>query len=81
MAAPLGSGLLNILSQGKTLLGPKQVGTASGPNPFPQITYGWWVFIGCLGAVLLANTPVAPMVLGIMTIASLYQLEHLVSHT
>ena len=48
---------------------------------FAKVTYGWWVFIGCTGAILLAGTPVAPFVFGIMTIASLYQLEHLVTHS
>jgi hypothetical protein len=34
---------------------------------------GYWVTIGCLGAILLSNTPVAPFALGIIGIALIYQ--------
>jgi hypothetical protein len=34
---------------------------------------GYWVAIGCLGSILLANTPVAPFALGIIGVALIYQ--------
>lgn len=36
---------------------------------------GWWVFIGCLGALLLSGTVVAPISTGILGVALIYQLN------
>ena len=37
------------------------------------VTSGWWVFIGMTGGVLLSGTSLAPIVLGIMSVALIYQ--------
>jgi hypothetical protein len=34
---------------------------------------GYWVSIGCLAAIFLANTPVAPFAMGIIGVALIYQ--------
>ena len=70
-----GGGLLNNLGSNSPLLGAKIPGTNI------QATDGWYVAVGCIGSILLAATPVAPIVLAVMTIATLFQLEHLISGT
>ena len=67
-----GQSLLNTITSGNTLLNSKIPGTNI------QATDGWYVAIGCVGAIFLAGTPVAPIVLAIMSIAVLYQLENLI---
>lgn len=37
------------------------------------VTSGWWVVVGMTGAILLSGTAVAPIALGIMSIALIYQ--------
>ena len=36
-------------------------------------TSGWYMFAAISGGILLGGTPVAPLVLGILTIALIYQ--------
>lgn len=74
MANLPGQQLLNTLTKGQTLLGTNY------PNPFASFTDGWWVFVGVVGSIMLAGTPVAPFVLGIMTIACIFQAEKLVTN-
>lgn len=40
-----------------------------------HLTSGWWVSFGCAGGFLLAGTPAGPYVLGILSIALLYQIS------
>ncbi len=47
------------------------------PGTNIQATSGWYVAIGCIGAIALSSTQAAPLALGIMTVAFLYQLESL----
>jgi hypothetical protein len=72
MATLPGESLLNTVASGNTLL------NANLPGTNIQATAGWYVAIGCTGAILLASTPVAPVVLAVMTIALLFQLENLI---
>lgn len=75
MALP-GQQLLNDIANGKTLLN-----NATIPGTKIKATDGWYVAVGCIGAILLAATPVAPIVLAVMTIAVLFQLENLLQGT
>lgn len=70
-----GGGLLNNVGANSPLLSSKIPGTNI------QATDGWYVAIGCIGAILLAATPIAPVILAVMTIATLYQLENLIQGT
>ena len=65
---PDGQSLSSIASgiSGTTLV------NASGPLLF---TTGWYVFIGVLAAVLLSNTVIGPVILGIEAVALLYQVH------
>jgi hypothetical protein len=73
MALP-GQQLLNDISQGKTLLGNAKI-----PGTNIQASTGWYVAVGCIGSIFLAATPVAPVVLGVMPLAALYQLTQLLA--
>lgn len=74
MATLPDEGLLNKIAQGQTLLNNVRI---PGTNIIG--TTGWYVFIGCVGSILLAGTAVAPIVLAVMSIATLYQLERLLA--
>jgi hypothetical protein len=52
--------------------GGSSSGTAFG------LTTGWYVFFGVGGGVLLSGTKVAPIVLGILSSALLYQISQLI---
>ncbi len=43
-----------------------------------KMTDGWYVFIACIGGVLVADTRVGPVVAGILTIALIYQTNLLI---
>ncbi len=77
MATLPGEGLLNTIAGGGTLLNPNTTPPIPGTNI--QATAGWYVAIGCVGAIILAGTPVAPIVLAVMSVAVLYQLEQLIT--
>lgn len=45
-----------------------------------KATQGWYVFIGILAAVFLSNTPIGPVILGLESVALMYQLGLLLEH-
>lgn len=51
--------------------------TATASTPF-GLTTGWYVFFGVGAGVLLSGTKVAPIVLGILSSALLYQISQLI---
>jgi hypothetical protein len=38
-----------------------------------KLTQGWWMTIGVITAIAVSNTPLAPVALGIIGVALLYQ--------
>lgn len=44
----------------------------------PQLTTGWYVAIGLVGGILTSETRIAPITLGIISVALLYQITQLV---
>jgi hypothetical protein len=74
MATLPGQSLLNTIANGGTLLGQQKI-----PGTNIQATSGWYVAVGCVGAVLLAATPIAPIILAVMSLALLYQATQLIA--
>jgi hypothetical protein len=56
----------------------KQAATGSASTSEFKITAGWYVAIGCIGGIALANTPVGPLATGLLAIALLYQVTNLI---
>jgi hypothetical protein len=91
MATLPGEGILGLVSRGQTILTgatPQGAATPGATSVHPtipgtniQATNGWYVAVGCIGAIFLAGTPVAPVVLAVMSIAALFQLINLLQGT
>jgi len=65
----------------KIIVTPKFTATKTPihiPGIKTPLTGGWWIFIGVFGAILISGTPLAPLALGIMSVALLYQVEQLI---
>lgn len=55
----------------------------SSPTSMPvthtfKMTDGWYVFIACVGGVLVADTRFGPVAAGILTLALIYQTNLLI---
>jgi hypothetical protein len=46
--------------------------------PSLNLSTGWWVFFGLLGGILTSETQVAPVTLGLLSVALLYQITQLI---
>lgn len=64
------------LAAGKATVDPS-TGVVTGPSAF-KFTTGWYVFFGVAGGVLVSGTRVAPVALGILTVALLFQITQLI---
>lgn len=53
------------------------VGQSTGQSGL-QFTQGWYIFAGCVAAIALSQTKAAPIVLGILGVACIYQLGKLI---
>lgn len=43
-------------------------------------TAGWYIAVGCLGGIMLANTPASPYVFSVLSIAILYQISSILTN-
>ena len=57
---------------GSTLINPSGKFSIAGING-AATTSGYWVSIACVGGIMLSNTPVAPIALGILLVALIVQ--------
>lgn len=54
-------------------------GTTPGPNKVSP-TQGWYVFGGLVVSIALSGTKAAPFIMGVLSIALIYQLSALLEH-
>jgi hypothetical protein len=67
-------------SGSSTIYSPLPTGTLADQGaPASQSSFvptdGWYVFIACIGGVLVADTRAGPLAFGILTVALIYQLQ------